>query len=788
MLKNYFLLAIRNLKRNKVFSAINILGLAMGLTCSLVIMLWVLDERKIDQFHENKDRLYSIFEKQMFDGKVQGGFGTPGPLARELKNILPEVEYSTSMGWDQKATFQVGDKVLRMPGNAADSDFFKMFTYPLLEGNVQSALSSPVSLAISHKMANAFFGSPQAAFGKTIRINDRKDLTVTAVYEDMPLNSTQQWDYIINWNDVWETESWVQQWDNNGPKTAILLRKNADPALVQAKIKHYMDQHLDKNGGWKVELYMQKFAERYLWSDIKEGVVSGGRIEYVRMFSLVAVFILLIACINFMNLTTARSIKRSREIGVRKVVGALRFGLIKQFLGEAVVVAGIAMVLALLLLFLALPFFNQLTEKHIEFPFNEWTFWASILGLVIVTGILSGSYPALFLSSFKPITVLKGVLKVSPSANWFRKGLVVFQFALSSLLIIGTIIVSRQVDFIQNKNLGFNRENIVKVSLLGEPQRYYELFKQQVGQIPGVTAVTRAEQDPMLIGNSTIGIDWEGKDPNAKPLFSQVAVGYDFTRTMQMKMVDGRDFSKAYGTDTAGFILNETAVKRTGYTNPVGKPFTFWGIKGSIIGVVKDFHFNSMHQPITPLVLHLRENATSGYALVRVQADKTKSVLSEMEEINKKINPKFPFTYDFADEDFKKSFARETMIGKFSNCFAGLAIVISCLGLLGLAMFAAEQRVREIGIRKVLGAGIGSLFTLLSREFLVLVFIAILIACPIAWWAMNNWLMDFKYRIDMNAWPFVIAGIAALAIALFTISFQTIKAALANPVKSLRSE
>lgn len=788
MLKNYFLLAIRNLKRNKVFSAINILGLALGLTCSLVIMLWVLDERSMDQFHTNKDRIYSVYERQFFDGNVQGGFGTPGPLARELKQIIPEVEYSTVNAWNQQSTFQVGDKILRMPGNAADSDFFKIFTYPLLEGSVQTALSSPVSLAVSRKMAVAFFGSPQAAFGKTIRVDDKKDFTITAVYEDMPSNSTLQWDYILNWHYIWETETWVQQWDNNGPGTTLMLRANADPAAVEAKIKNYMDQHLDKNGGWRVELHLQKFSDRYLNSLIRAGVVGGGRIEYVRLFSLVAVFILLIACINFMNLTTARSIKRSREIGVRKVVGALRFGLIRQFLGEAIVVAGIAMILALVLLFLALPFFNQLTQKHIVFPFSDWKFWISIIGLLLITGVLSGSYPALFLSSFKPIIVLKGVLKVSASANWFRKGLVVFQFALSSLLIIGTIIVSQQVGYIQSKNLGFNRENIIKVSLLGEPQKYYELYKQQVSQIPGVTGVTKAEQDPMTIGNSTIGIDWEGKDPNTKPLFSQIGVGYDFTKTMQMKILEGRDFSKAYGTDTAGFILNETAVKRTGYTNPVGKPFTFWGTKGTIIGVVKDFHFNSMHEPIKALVLHLRENSDWGYAMVRVEGSKTKEVLSEMEAINKKINPKFPFIYDFADEDFKKTYARETMIRQLSNCFAGLAIVISCLGLLGLAMFAAEQRVREIGIRKVLGAGLGSLFSLLSKEFLVLVFIAILVACPIAWWAMNSWLREFEYRISMNAWPFLFAGMAALAIALFTISFQTIKAALANPVKSLRSE
>lgn len=788
MLKNYFLVAIRNLKRNKVFSVINILGLAMGLTCSLLIILWVIDERSIDQFHQNKDRLYSVYERQFFDNKVQGGFGTPGPLARELKQVIPEIEHSTSIAWDGEATFQVGDKILRMPGNAADSDFFKMYSYPLLEGTAQSALASPVSLAISRKMANAFFGSHQAAIGKTLRIDDSRDLTVTAVYEDMPAKSTAKWDYILNWNYIVETQSWVQQWDNNGPRTTLLLRKDADPAKVEAKFKNLMDKYLDKHGGWRIELYMFKTTDRYLHSNMKNGVVTGGRIEYVRLFSLVAVFIMLIACINFMNLTTARSIKRSREIGVRKVVGAVRMGLIRQFIGEAIVVAGIAMLLALVLLFLLLPSFNLLTEKQIEFPFAEWTFWSGILGLIVITGLLSGSYPALFLSSFKPVVVLKGVMKVSTSANWFRKGLVVFQFALSSLLIIGTIIISQQVNFIQNKNLGFNRENIIKVRMLGQPQNYYEQFKQQVRQLPGVTAITRAEQDPAGINNSTIGIDWDGKEPNTKPLFHQMGIGYDFISTMQMTLKEGRDFSPAYGMDTASFILNESAIAKTGYTDPIGKSFTFWDRKGKIIGVVKDFHFNSMHDPINALVLHLREQTAWGYAVIRVEGSKTKSVIEAMENINKKINPKFPFIYDFADEEYRKTFARETLVQKLSNCFAALAIIISCLGLLGLAMFAAEQRVREIGIRKVLGAGIGNLFNILSREFLLLVFVAFIVACPVAWWAMNSWLQDFEYRVSISFIPFIFAGVAAIAIAVFTISFQTVRAALANPIKSLRSE
>ena len=790
MIKNYFLVAIRNLKRNKVFSVINIVGLALGLTCSLLIMLWVLDERSTDQFHEKKDRLYSVYERQFTDGRIQGGHYTPGLLAQELKKQFPEVEMSTGMAWDDYFTFQVGDKILRQDGNFADSNFFQMFTYPLLEGDPKTALSSPNSLAISRKMATAFFGSPAAAYGKTIKVQNDRDFLVTAVFEDMPHNSTLKWEYVLNWHYMVELREWIKEWDNNGPGTMLLLRPDADPKKFEAKIRNFMDKYLAEIPGWKIELCIQKYSDRYLYSNIKDGYIAGGRIEYVRLFSIVAIFILLIACINFMNLTTARSIKRSREIGVRKVVGAIRPALIRQFIGEAIVVAGLAMIVALALLFSFLPVFNSLTQKQIAFPYQQITFWASIIGLIFVTGLLSGSYPALFLSSFRPIVVLKGVMKVSSSANWFRKGLVVFQFALSSLLIIGTIVVSQQVKYIQNKNLGFNRENIVRVTLQGDLGRQSKLFRKQIADLPGVTAVTRSEADPMQMGNSTIGVDWEGKVPGSKPLFMQTGIGYEFVKTMEMKLVEGREFSKDFGTDTAAYILNESAIKKIAYKDPIGKPFTLWGRKGTIIGVVQDFHYTSMHNPIQPLIFRLVDTSSAnyGYVFVRVEAAKTKSVIASIEKIAKELSPQFVFTYDFADDQFKKLYESEAMIQKLSNCFAGLAIVISCLGLLGLAMFAAEQRVREIGIRKVLGANLQSLFLILSKEFLLLVFVAFVIACPLAWWAMNNWLHDFEYRITLTALPFVLAGVAALTIALFTISFQTVKAALANPIKSLRSE
>ncbi|NML23662.1 FtsX-like permease family protein [Pseudoflavitalea sp. G-6-1-2] len=788
MLRNYFLVAYRNLTRNKFFSSINIIGLALGLTCSLLIMLWVLDEKSINQFHSNGNRLYTVYEKQYFDNQISGQRNVPGLLARELKKNYPDIEYSTAMTWNEQNTFRYGDKILQMPGTYADSDFFKMFSYPLLHGSAGTALSSPVSVAVSRKMAVALFGTPDAAMGKVLRVDDRKDFTVTAVFEDMPRNSSWQYDYILNWNDKLESSPWVRDWDNHGPAAHVMLRAGADPEHTEKEIRNIITSFTGEQAGFKAEVYLQKFSDQYLYSNFKNGVISGGKIEYVRLFSIVAAFILLIACINFMNLTTARSVKRAREIGIRKVVGAMRYSLIKQFLGEAILVTTIAMIVSILLLSLLLPVFNLLTEKQLLFPWQNLKFWTAIAVFTFCTGLLAGSYPALFLSSFKPILVLKGVLKIKGSANWFRKGLVVFQFALSSLLIIGTVVVSQQVDYIREKNLGYNRNNLVKIEITGELAQKTQLFREQALQIPGVSGITIAENDPLDLGNTTASISWEGKDPNTKPEFTHIGIGYDFVETMQLKMIAGRDFSPLFGTDSASFILNESAVNKIGYTNPVGRPFTYQGRPGKIIGVISDYHFRSMHIPIGPMVLHLKRNPAWGIAVARIEAGKTQAALHQLESLVRRLNPAFTFNYQFADAGFEQSYRTETLMQRLSGAFALLAVVISCLGLLGLAMFAAEQRVREIGIRKILGASLQSLFVILSREFLLLVFIAFVIACPIAWWAMNNWLQDFEYRVQMNAWPFALAGTAAIAIALVTISFQTLRAALANPVKSLKSE
>ena len=790
MIKNYLLVALRNLKRNKVFSFINIVGLALGMACSLLILLWVQDERGMDAFHVNKTRLYNIYERQYYDGRIEAGYFTPGLLGTEMKKKIPEIEQAADYAPNSdKLTFQVGDKIIKEEGKYASEDFFSMFSFPLLQGKPATALNDPASIAISRKMAVHFFGSPQAAMGKALRVENKKDLKVTAVFEDPLPKSSLQFDFIANWYYFLDENSWAKEWGNNGPATAILLRKDAVPSNVSAKIKKFLDGYnKEQDKTFRIELGMQRFDEQYLHSNFKNGLVTGGRAEYVNLFSIIAVFIMLIACINFMNLTTARSVKRAKEIGVRKVVGAVRSVLMRQFIGEAILLSFLATLVAVSLALIMLPAFNSLAGKQIIFPVYKPVFWLELLLLTVTTGLVSGSYPALFLSGFNPVTVLKGSLKFSSGATIFRKGLVVFQFVLSIILIIGTIVISRQIQYIQSKDLGYNRENLIYLPVEGDLRNQYTLFKEQALRLPGIQAITRMTESPTSLSSSTGGVDWDGKDPNIRPEFTQASVGYDFVKTLNLQLAQGRDFSKDFGTDSLGYLINESALRKMGFKDPIGKRLTFWGKKGMIIGVIKDSHFNSLRLPIEPLILRLADKEPWGTMLVKTQRGKTKEALAGLSTLSKSMNAKFPFTYQFADEEFSKLYNTEQIIGKLSDYFAFLAIFISCLGLLGLAMFTAEQRTREIGIRKVLGASVPGLFALLSKEFLQLVVVALLIATPVAWWVMNNWLKDYNYHTNVSWWVFAVAGLLAIAIALLTVSFQTIKAALANPVRSLRSE
>lgn len=791
MFRNYFITAIRNLKRNKAFSIINIMGLALGLMCSLFIWLWVKDERNMDKFNAHSSQIYDIYERQFSGGKIQTQTYTPGVLADEMKRVLPQVQYASGFaqgfGWSTN-TFRAENKIINENGAFAGADFFKIFNYKLIEADAASALSTPADIAVSRRMATNFFGSPQNAIGKTIRFNNEKDFRISAVFE-APQNASARFDYLINWYSFLEMHDNMKSWDNTGVATYVMLKPGTDAAKFQQKITHFLNKYSQFSGDYSVDLAMQPFDEMYLYSNFNsQGYPEGGRITYVRIFSLVAIFILLIACINFMNLTTARSIKRAKEIGVRKVMGAFRTSLIAQFIGEAIIMAFISMIIAVALAGLLLPAFNQLIQKQIILPLSDVSFWINIIVISLITGIFSGSYPAIFLSSFNPVKVLKGKLRSGSNHVAFRKVLVVFQFVLSVILIIGTIIVSKQVNYIQTKDIGYNRDNLLYIPQDGAIGPKYELFKQEAMQLPGIKSISRISQNPTVISTATWGVGWEGKDPNFKPTFSDAGVGYEFAKTMNIQVLQGHAFSKEFATDSIGYILNEAAVKETGYKNPIGMPFTLWGRKATIVGVIKDFNFSSLHSEIKPLVLYLENNGEKGTLLVRTQAGKATEALAGLGKLWKQMNPEFPFSFQFADEAYNRLYKNDEMAGKLSHWFAALAIFISCLGLLGLVMFTAEQRTKEIGIRKVLGANVVSVFGLLSKEFLLLVVIALLIATPVAWLAMSKWLQGYAYHTGISWWIFLLAGGSAILIALITVSFQAIKAAVANPVEALRSE
>jgi len=792
MIKNYFKIAWRNLARNKAFSIINISGLALGMACSLLIMLWVQDERSVDAFHTNGKYLFQVYERQHYDGKIEASYPTQGLLAEELKRVIPEVEYST--GYERASapgsltTFEAANKINKLDGAFAGEDFFKMFSYPLLHGSAQSALAKQEAIAISREMAEEFFGSAKDAMGKTIRYENKEDLMVTAVFENLPANSSLHFDFLRSWIAYVKENTWVHNWGNTSPITMIQLRKNANAAAVANKIKDFIYRYQAKDKSFITELALQPYTNKYLNSTFKNGWPDGGRIEYVKLFTIVAIFILLIACINFMNLATAPSAQRGKEIGVRKVMGAFRSSLIRQFISEAMLLTFLSAMIAVFLAALILPAFNGLTGKQLILPFSQPAFWVVLMALVFATGFVAGSYPAVFLSSLNPIRVLKGRMKFSRGAVVFRKSLVVFQFALCMVFIVSMVIIYRQMDYIQSKNLGYDRENLVYIPIEGDLVSKYELFKEQTKDIPGVLSVSKMRNSPTVIEHHTGSIDWEGKSSNVNVQFADAVVGYDFTKTLKLELKEGRDFSKEFGMDSTSFLLNETAVNKIGYKDPVGKPIKWGSHKGTIVGVLKDFHFGSLHQTIDPLIVRLDENWNWGTILVRIKAGLTKETIAGLEKLCKELNPKFPFSFQFSDEQYTRLYKSEQVVSKLSNIFAFLAIIISCLGLFGLATFTGSQRRKEIGVRKVLGASVSNIVALLSSNFLVPVAIAVLIAVPVSLYVMNKWLQDFAYKIEIEWWMFAFAVAIAFLVALITVSFQAIKSAIANPVKSLRTE
>lgn len=791
MLLNYLKSAWRNLLRHRGVSVINFTGLALGLAVTLFIFLWVQDEQSMDAFHQHKASLYQVYERNHFDGKVEASYSTQGLLAQELKKLNPDLVYAAGLeaaAPGSANTLEVNQKIIKRNGFFAGEDFFSMFSFPLLNGNAATAIKDPGTIAISASLARLFFGDATAAIGQTINFDNAEPLKVTAVFADLPANSSLQFDFLRSWTDFVRQNAWVQNWGNTDPQCFIQLKPGANAAAVETRIKNFLERYRGQDKSFVMELALQPFAEKYLHSNFKYGYPNGGRIEYVRLFSLIAIFVLVIACINYLNLTTARAATRAREVGVRKVIGAGRGSLIVQFMSEALLTTFIAIAMALVITSLLMPAFNSLTGKELGIPFTQLRFWWLLAALVFITMLLAGSYPALFLSSLKPVKVLKGTLKFSWSASFLRKGLVVVQFSLSVFLIIAMLVMYRQQQYIQSKNLGYNRENLVYIPIEGELVKQYELFKQEALRNEHILQVSKMRNSPTGIFHHTNSIGWPAKDPGVAVSFADGVVGYDFVATMGIGLAAGRDFSRAYGTDSAAYLLNETAVNKIGWKEPIGQTINWGNHPGKVIGVMKDFHFNSLHTAIEPLILRLDDNWNWGMILVRIKGGQTRPVLAQLEQLCKTLNPKFPFSYQFSDLEYAKLYASEATVGTLASIFTGLAILIAALGLFGLAIFTAEQRRKEIGVRKVLGASAMSIVRLLSLDFLRPVLLGILIAAPVAWYLMRQWLQGYAYRIELNGLLVLAAAVLAIVVAFLTVGAQSIKAALANPVKSLRSE
>ncbi len=803
MLRHNLLLTFRSFQRYKSTFLINLIGLSSGLACALLIFLWVQDELSVDKFHANDNQFYQVLHNIPTSEGIVTTETTQGLLAEALTQEMPEVAYATpvvpSSWFSSSGVLSLNDIHIKADAQYIGQDFFNIFTCKFTTGSQQALLNTKYAVAISEEVAQKLFKPGEEIIGKVIHWNKENlsgDFTIAGVFSSPPSNATDQYDLLLNYQLFFEDRPSLTNWQNSDPSTYLILNEGVNLDQFNEKITNLLHT---KNPETDHTLFVQKYSDRYLRGHYKNGVPTGGRIEYVRLFSIIAIFILLIACINFMNLSTARASRRAKEIGVKKAIGAGRNTLIVQHISESAVVVGFSLLLAMLLVALFLPQFNTITSKQLtlNFTLNQGL---SVLGILIVTSLLAGSYPALFLSGFNPITILRGggtsgQLTTSSGERWIRTGLVVFQFALSVLLITSVLVVYHQVEFIQSKNLGYSRDNIIyfeiaskagddgevsEESIMGQQ---VETFLHEMETMPGVVQASNACHDltgdhggiPVLVG-----------DQNRTLEFGNLEVGYGFIETLGIGLVAGRPFSRNFSSESSKIIINEKAANVLGFTDPVGKTIRFWGQEREIIGVVQDFHYESLYEEVRPCFFRLFPGCNT--VIARIEAGKEKETIDLLGKLYQQQYPQLAFEYRFLDEDYQALYAAEQRVSTLSKYFAGLAVLISCLGLFGLAAFTAERRVKEIGIRKALGASVASIVQLLSSDFTKMVLVAIAVALPISYFVAKHWLQSFAFHIDLQWWYFVGAGVLALVIAWFTVGLQTVKAARVNPVDSLRNE
>ena len=787
MLRHNLLISYRNFLRYKRAFFINLIGLSTGIACTLLIFLWVNDELNVDQFHANGARIYQLLENVEQGGAIITRLTTAGPTGEAMASEMPEVEMAVTSTmeriFDGVLTFE--DTDIKAGGLYASKDFFRMFSFELVHGIPAQVLSDKKSIVISEDIAMRLFGTTENVTGKMIGLDHKTQYQVSGIMKDIGARSSIHFDYVLTFEAFREDNEWVLSWFNTAPQTHLLLKSGTDVGAFNAKIAELVRTKTEGQANHRTP-FVQRYSDRYLYGRYENGVLVGGRIEYVKMFSVIAVFILLIACINFMNLSTARASRRLKEVGVKKVVGARQSNLVVQYLSESILISLFSLVLALLIVRLFLPQFNIITGKHLTFTFSP-AFVFGLVGVVLITGLVSGSYPALYLARFHPATVLKGKLNNFMGEVWARKGLVVFQFALSIILIVSVWVIYEQIKFIQTQNLGYDKDNVIIIPKEGAVHGKEETFLSEIQKLDGVVGASATGHDMTGHNGGTYGVEWPGKNPEDRTEFERVTVDFGFTELMGIEVKEGRTFSKDHGAEWEKIIFNEAAIAYMDMKEPIGKNVKLWGEQRQIIGVVKDFNFESFHQEIKPLFIFVNPKGTSKI-MVKIQKGREKEAIDNIQTFYSSFNPGFPLTYRFLDQDYQELYAAEQRVAELSKYFAGLAILISCLGLFGLAAFTTERRIKEIGIRKILGSTDAGIVYLLSGEFTRMVLVAITVALPLSYFFADMWLENFVFRIDLQWWFFAASGLIALVIAWITVGLHTIKAAHVNPAQCLRSE
>jgi putative ABC transport system permease protein len=806
MIKNYIKIAWRNLLKNKGYSALNIGGLAVGMAVALLIGLWIYDELSFNKYHKNYDRIAQVMTKDNFNGQRSTSIALPRPLEFELRNKYGSAfKHIVMSRWTEGHILSVGDKRISQTGRFMQEGAPEMLTLQMINGTWKG-LKDPHSIMLSTSTAKALFGDENPV-DKMIRIDNEMDVKVTGVYQDLPANIGEFKDiqFISTWDLLMANNKWMDEnkdkWDNSSFLMYVQLQPNTTFEGVSAMIKNAKQDNVsDEEKKFNYQVFLNPMSRWHLYNEWKNGINTGGRIQYVWMFGIICAFVLLLACINFMNLSTAHSEKRAKEVGVRKAIGSMRSQLIKQFLCESFLIVFIAFFLAMLLVIVALPWFNKVSDKEMSMIWSNGYFWIISLAFIVFTSLVSGSYPAFYLSSFNPVEVLKGTLRAGRFASLPRKVLVVLQFTVSVVLIIGTIIVSRQIQYAKARPVGYSREGLLAVHIKSpDLLKKYDVLASQLKSEGVATSISRASSPTTAVWSNNGGVEWPNKDPNKVENFGTVWITHDYGKTVGWQFIAGRDYSPAFVSDSISrasdssivhsIIINEAAVKYMELKNPVGQVIKWGSFPLRIVGVIKDMVMESPYEPVRQTAYVVNFDDADAYIHIRLNPKwSTREALAKIESIFKKLVPTVPFDYKFVDTDYAEKFASEERIGSIASFFAALAIFISCLGLFGLASFVAEKRTKEIGIRKVLGATIYNLWKMLSKEFVVLVIVASLIAAPLAYYFLNNWLQNYEYHTAISWWVFAIAIGGALLITLLTVSFQTIKAALTNPVKSLRSE